>query len=166
MKSLLQTLLQRPIAVTMVLIALVAVGILSFTYIPVSFMPEIDIPRITVQMSEPGASVSEVEQQMITPMRYELSQVAGLKEIETQSRMDGGSISLSFEPGSNMSLLFIDVNEKIDRAMSAGMPKNMERPKVIKASAMDIPAFYVDVTLKEKGERRAWRNFPVWCAMS
>jgi multidrug efflux pump subunit AcrB len=151
MKSLLQTLLQRPIAVTMVLIVLVAVGILSFTYIPVSFMPEIDIPRITVQMSEPGASVSEVEQQMITPMRYELSQVAGLKEIETQSRMDGGSISLSFEPGSNMSLLFIDVNEKIDRAMSAGMPKNMERPKVIKASAMDIPAFYVDVTLKEKG---------------
>ena len=127
----LRTLIHRPIAVTMVLIALVAVGILALTYIPVSLMPEIDIPRITVQMSNPGASVSEVEQQMVTPMRYQLSQVAGLKDIETVSRMDAGTI-----------------NEKIDRAMNS-MPKDMERPKVVKASAMDIPAFYVDVVEQE-----------------
>ena len=144
----LQTLIHRPIAVTMVLIALVAVGILALTYIPVSLMPEIDIPRITVQMSNPGASVSEVEQQMVTPMRYQLSQVAGLKDIETVSRMDAGTITLYFEPGTDMDLLFIDVNEKIDRAMNS-MPKDMERPKVVKASAMDIPAFYVDVVEQE-----------------
>ncbi len=140
-------LLHRPIAVSMVLIAMVAVGILSFAYIPVSLMPEIDIPRITVQLSNPGASVTEIEQQMVTPMRHQLSQVAGLKDIETQSRMDAGSITLSFEPGSDMDLLFIDVNEKIDRAMNT-MPKDMARPKVIKASAMDIPAFYIDITKK------------------
>lgn len=140
----LRTLIHRPIAVTMVLIALMAVSILALTYIPVSLMPEIDIPRITVQMSNPGVSVSEVEQQMITPMRYQLSQVAGLKNIETVSKMDAGTITLNFEPGTDMDLLFIDVNEKIDRAMNS-MPKDMERPKVVKASAMDIPAFYVDV---------------------
>lgn len=144
----LRTLIHRPIAVTMVLIALVAVGILALTYIPVSLMPEIDIPRITVQLSNPGASVSEVEQQMVTPMRYQLSQVAGLKDIETVSRMDAGTITLYFEPGTDMDLLFIDVNEKIDRAMNS-MPKDMERPKVVKASAMDIPAFYVDVVEKK-----------------
>lgn len=144
----LRVLIHRPIAVTMVLIALVAVGILALTYIPVSLMPEIDIPRITVQMSNPGASVSEVEQQMVTPMRYQLSQVAGLKDIETVSRMDAGTITLYFEPGTDMDLLFIDVNEKIDRAMNS-MPKDMERPKVVKASAMDIPAFYVDVVEQE-----------------
>ena len=143
----LRVLIHRPIAVTMVLIALVAVGVLALTYIPVSLMPEIDIPRITVQMSNPGASVSEVEQQMVTPMRYQLSQVAGLKDIETASRMDAGTITLYFEPGTDMDLLFIDVNEKIDRAMNS-MPKDMERPKVVKASAMDIPAFYVDVVEK------------------
>ncbi len=140
-------LLHRPIAVSMVLIAITAVGILALTYIPVSLMPEIDIPRITVQLSNPGASVTEVEQQMVTPLRYQLSQVAGLKDIETQSKMDAGSITLKFEPGSDMDLLFIDVNEKIDRTMN-NMPKDMSRPKVIKASAMDIPAFYIDVTQK------------------
>ncbi len=138
-------LLHRPIAVSMILIAVVAVGVLSLKYIPVSLMPEIDIPRITVQMSNPGASVTEIEQQMVTPMRNQLSQVAGLKDIESQSRMDAGSITLSFEPGTDMDLLFIDVNEKIDRAMNI-MPRDMVRPKVIKASAMDIPAFYIDIT--------------------
>ncbi len=123
----LRALIHRPIAVTMVLIALVAVGILALTYIPVSLMPEIDIPRITVQMSNPGASVSEVEQQMVTPMRYQLSQVAGLKDIEAVSRMDAGTITLYSEPGTDMDLLFIDVNEKMDRAINS-MPKDMERP--------------------------------------
>ena len=123
----LRALIHRPIAVTMVLIALVAVGILALTYIPVSLMPEIDIPRITVQMSNPGASVSEVEQQMVTPMRYQLSQVAGLKDIEAVSRMAAGTITLYSEPGTDMDLLFIDVNEKMDRAINS-MPKDMERP--------------------------------------
>lgn len=123
----LRALIYRPIAVTMVPIALVAVGILALTCIPVSLMPEIDIPRITVQMSNPGASVSEVEQQMVTPMCYQLSQVAGLKDIEAVLRMDAGTITLYFEPGTDMDLLFIDVNEKMDRAINS-MPKDMERP--------------------------------------
>lgn len=143
----LRQLLHRPIAVSMTLIAISALGILSLSYLPVSLMPEIDVPRITVQITSPGASVNEIEQQMVTPMRYQLSQVAGLKDIETLSRMDAGIITLTFDPGSDMDLLFIDVNEKIDRAMNA-MPKDMGRPKVVKASAMDIPAFYIDISDK------------------
>ncbi len=146
----LKNLIHRPIAVSMILIAITAIGVLAFTHIPVSLMPEIDIPLITVQMSKPGASVEEIEQQLVTPMRNRLSQVAGLKEMESQSRMDAGTVTLTFEPGSNMDLLFIDVNEKIDRAMGS-MPDDMSRPKVIKASAMDIPAFYIDITPKNEG---------------
>lgn len=134
----LKNLLHRPIAVTMILIALVAIGVLSLTYIPVSLMPQIDIPRITVQCVKTGASVTEIEQQMINPLRQQLSQVAGLKDIESQSRIDAGTITMTFEPGADMDILFIEVNEKIDRAMNS-LPKDMERPKIIKASAMDIP---------------------------
>ena len=146
----LKNIIHRPIAVTMVLIAITAIGILAFTHLPVSLMPQIDIPLITVQMSSPGLSVKEIEQSMVNPMRQNLSQVAGLKEIESQSRMDAGTITLTFEPGANMDLLFIDVNEKIDRAMGS-MNNGMSRPKVIKASAMDIPAFYIDITPKILG---------------
>lgn len=148
----LKNLLHRPIAVTMILIATVAIGVLSLIYIPVSLMPQIDIPRITVQCVKTGASVTEIEQQMINPLRQQLSQVAGLKDIESQSRIDAGTITMTFEPGADMDILFIEVNEKIDRAMNS-LPKDMERPKIIKASAMDIPAFYVDVYYKDKAAK-------------
>ncbi|MDD6783579.1 MAG: efflux RND transporter permease subunit [Prevotellaceae bacterium] len=138
-------LLHRPIAVTMVLVAVVALGFLAMERIPVSLMPDIDIPRITVRLSLPGSSAREVERQIVTPMRRQLAQVTGLKDIESSARLDGGTITLSFSPGSDMSLLFIEVNEKIDRAMNS-MPKDMERPKVMKMGALDIPAFYVDIT--------------------
>lgn len=139
------SLLHRPIAVTMIIIAIVTLGILALGKIPVSLMPDIDIPRITIQMTSPGASAREVEQGMVGPMRQQLSQVVGLKDIESTSQIDGGTITMSFEPGSDMSLTFIEVNEKIDRAMGS-MPKEMERPKVMKIGALDIPAFYIDIS--------------------
>lgn len=141
----LRTLLHRPIAVTMTLIAIVTLGVLAFDRIPVSLMPDIDVPRIVVQMAAQGSSAREIEQRMVKPMRQQLSQVTGLQNIESTSRTDAGTVTLSFSPGTDMSMSFIEVNEKIDRAMSS-MPKDMERPKVMKIGALDIPAFYIDVT--------------------
>ena len=132
----LRTILHRPIAVTMALIAIVTLGVLSLGRIPVSLMPDIDVPRIVVQLTAQGSSAREIEQRLVKPMRQQLSQVTGLKEIESTSRTDAGVICLSFSPGSDMSLLFIEVNEKIDRAMSI-MPKDMERPKVMKTGAIN-----------------------------
>ena len=141
----LKIILRRPIAVTMCIIALTVIGILSLRHIPVSLMPDIDIPQITVQVSMPGYSAQEVEQNVVSPLRGRLMQVAGITDIRSESRMDAGSVRMTFEPGSNVNLLFIEVNEKVDRAMNQ-MPKEMERPKVMKASAMDIPAFFLDLT--------------------
>ena len=143
-------LLQRPIAVTMSVIALVVIGLVAFRYIPVSLMPDIDIPQITVQVSYTGASVREVDNKVLKPLKSQLMQVVGLKKIRSEARTDAGTIYMNFEPGSRIDLLFIEVNEKIDRAMSS-MPKEVERPKVLKASATDIPAFYLNLTLKEEG---------------
>ena len=140
----LRRIIDRPIAVTMCLIALVVMGTLALRYIPVSLMPDIDIPQITVQASLPGYSAQEVERKVVASLRGQLMQVAGMKDIRSESRLDAGNIVMTFEPGSNIDLLFIEVNEKIDRAMNS-MPKEMERPKVMKASAMDIPAFYLDM---------------------
>lgn len=138
-------LLRRPIAVTMCIIALCVTGMLSLHYIPVSLMPDIDIPEITIQVSMPGYSAQEVEGGIVSPLKGRLMQVAGVTDIRTESRMDAGSIRMTFEPGSNVDLLFIEVNEKIDRAMNQ-MPREMDRPRVMKASAMDIPAFFLDLT--------------------
>lgn len=131
----------------MIVIAVVVMGIFGIKSIPVSLMPAIDIPQVTVQADVPGYSVQEIEKNIVAPLRSQLSHVPGVKSITSDSRMDVGSIFLKFEPGADMNMLFIEVNEKIDMAMGS-MPKEVDRPKVIKASATDIPAFYLDVAFK------------------
>lgn len=140
-------LIRRPVAVTMIVIAVIVMGIFAIKSIPVSLMPAIDIPQVTVQTDVPGYSVQEIEKKIVAPLRSQLSHVPGVKSITSDSRMDVGSIFLKFEPGADMNMLFIEVNEKIDMAMGS-MPKDVDRPKVIKASATDIPAFYLDVAFK------------------
>ena len=61
-------LLHRPIAVTMCLIALVVMGCLALRYIPVSLMPDIDVPQITVQANMPGYSAREIDRDVISPL--------------------------------------------------------------------------------------------------
>ena len=62
-------LIHRPVAVTMILIALVVIGIVGIKNIPVSLMPDIDIPQITVQESMSGCSAQEMEKRVIAPLR-------------------------------------------------------------------------------------------------
>lgn len=144
----LRLLIRRPIAVSMCVLAIVIVGILSLRHLPVSLMPAIDIPQITVHTSYPGASVRQVEGRVTGTLRGQLSQVPGLKDISSESRMDASTVKLTFEPGTDMDLMFIEVGERIDRTMS-WLPKEIERPKAVKASAMDIPAFFLDISLKD-----------------
>lgn len=142
-------LIKRPVGVSMVLTAIAVVAVLAMRSIPVSLMPDIDVPQITVQAVCPGVSATEVEETYTRPLRQQLLQTAGLKDMRSESRMDAGTIRLAFEPGSDMDIIFIEVNEKVDRAMRF-LPKDAERPKVMKAGAMDIPAFYLDMTLKDE----------------
>lgn len=145
-------LMKRPIAVTMILVAIMVIGMIGIRNMPVSLMPDMDVPQVMVQASMPGYSAQEMEQKVIAPLRLNLSRVAGVKSVNSDSRMGKGSVLMKFEPGANMDMFFIEVNEKVDLTM-AHLPKEMERPKIIKASAMDIPAFYLDISIKDE---RAW----------
>ncbi|MFI3322337.1 MAG: efflux RND transporter permease subunit [Rikenellaceae bacterium] len=138
-------LIERPIAVSMSCIAIIVLGFVAMSYLPVSLMPDIDIPQITVQVSDPGASVREIDA-IVKPIKNQLTQVVGLKTITTEARSDAGTIFMTFEPGNNIDITFIEVNERIDRSMSN--LTDIERPKVLKASATDIPAFYMNLTVK------------------
>ena len=140
-------LIRRPIAVLMAFTACFIIGLVTYSTLPVSLLPDIAIPEITVQLSAANTSACELENTMVKPLRGQLIQVSTLKDIHSESRDGAGIIRLSFEFGTNTDLAFIEVNEKIDAAMNF-LPKETERPKVIKASATDIPVFYLNLTLK------------------
>lgn len=123
------------------------VGLVTYFTLPVSLLPDIAIPEITVQVSVQNTSARELENTVVKPLRQQLIQVAKLKDMNSETRDGAGIIRLNFDYGTNTDLAFIEVNEKIDAAMNY-LPKDTERPKVIKASATDIPVFYLNLTLK------------------
>src|SRR5574344_1216714 len=146
-------LLNKPIAVTMTFIAIMIVGLVSTTRIPVSLMPDVAIPEITVQISEANTSARELENSVVRPIRQQLMQVAHLDDIKSETTDGNGTIKLKFNYGTNIDFAFIEVNEKVDRAMNY-LPRSIGRPRIIKASVGDIPVFYLNLTLKQDSKVR------------
>lgn len=144
-------LLQRPIAVLMAFTACFIVGLVTYFTIPVSLLPDIAIPEITVQVSGQNTSARELENTVVKSIRQQLTQVANLRDIHSETRDGAAIIRLNFDFGTNTDLAFIEVNEKIDAAMNY-LPREIERPRVIKASATDIPVFCLNLTLKKEKE--------------
>lgn len=146
--SMVKFLIERPIAVLMAFTACFILGLVTYFTLPISLLPDIAIPEITVQVSGLNTSARELENTVMRPLRQQLTQVSTLKDMTSETHDGNGLIRLSFEYGTNTDLAFIEVNEKIDGAMNY-LPKETERPKVIKASATDIPVFYLNLTLKD-----------------
>ncbi|MDR2382913.1 MAG: efflux RND transporter permease subunit [Prevotellaceae bacterium] len=139
--------IQRPTSVMMVFTAFFIMGIITYMNIPVSLLPDIAIPEITVQISGQNASARELENTVVRSVRQQLMQVSKLRDIRSETRDGNAVIFLTFEYGANTDLAFIEVNEKIDAAMNY-LPREFERPRVIKASATDIPVFNLNLTLR------------------
>jgi multidrug efflux pump subunit AcrB len=131
----------------LVFIALFILGIITYMTLPVSLLPDIAIPEITVQVSGQNASARELENTVVRPLRQQLMQVGKLRDIRSETRDGNAVVYMSFEYGADTDLSFIEVNEKIDAAMNY-LPREIERPRVIKASATDIPVFNLDLTLR------------------
>jgi multidrug efflux pump subunit AcrB len=146
----LRTLLDRPVSVTMMLLVVVVLGIVSTRLLPVSLIPDVDIPYITVQASSSQMSAREMDESVMKPLRQQLMQVNGLEDITTESRDGSGTIKMTFSHGCDMDYVFVEVNEKIDRSMSS-LPE-IDRPKVMKASATDIPAFYINMIPRDDSD--------------
>jgi multidrug efflux pump subunit AcrB len=132
----------------MAFLAMVIIGVITYFTLPVSLLPDIPIPDITVQVSMPNSSAREVENTVATSLRRHLMQVTRLRDIKSETRDGSAQVNLRFDYGTNINLAFIEVNEKIDAAMNT-MPRDLERPRVIKASATDLPVFYLNLTLKD-----------------
>ena len=158
-------LLHRPIAVFMAFTACFIIGIVTYKTLPISLLPDIAIPEITVQVTGENTSARELENTVMRTLRSQLMQVGRLEDLRSETRDGIGLIRLRFEYGTNTDLAFIEVNEKTDAAMSY-LPRNTQRPKVIKASATDIPVLYLNLTatsdeLQATSSSSEWHSSPV-----
>lgn len=140
----LKKLIDRPVAVTMAMLVFIVLGAVSMRLLPVSLIPDVDIPYVSVQISAPDMSARELDESVVKPLRQQLMQMNDLSDMVCSARDGSADMRLTFGYGSDADYLFIEVNEKIDRTMPS-LP-SIDRPRVLKADATDIPAFYVNVT--------------------
>ena len=138
--------IQRPISVFVAFLSCFIIGLVTYKTLPVSLLPDIDIPEITIHVTKENTSARELENTTIKVLRDQLMQTTGLDDIYSEAKNESGIIRLRFTHGTKTDLAFIEVNEKIDMAMSR-LPKSTPRPIVIKSNASDIPILYLNITL-------------------
>ncbi len=148
-------LINRPIAVFMTTLVFIMLGLVAMLNIPSALMPDIPIPEITVKLSHPNTSARDLETNITRPLRNQLLQVSNLRDIQTETRDGFATFKLYFDYGTNTDFAFIETNEKIDASLNQ-LPRNLDRPKVIKASATDIPILNITVTPKERGSEKEY----------
>lgn len=141
-------LIHRPIAVTMAFLALLLIGLATTTSLPVSLMPDIDIPVVSVRVSSGDMPARQLENTIIKSLRSILKEVNHVEEMKSETRDGTAWIELRFRHGTPIDLASVEVNEKVDKAMNL-FPQDMQRPEVIRASASDIPVFYLMVYQKD-----------------
>lgn len=123
-------------------------GLLAAGQLPVGLLPEVGIPRLSVQVTYPNAAARTLETSVVRPLRTALLQTNGLTDIQSRTREESAVLELDFPFGTDPDLAFIEVNEKVDRAMSQ-LPRDLERPRVLATDIGDIPVVQVSVSLAD-----------------
>jgi multidrug efflux pump subunit AcrB len=141
-------LIHRPVAVIMAFLALLLIGIATTTNLPVSLMPDIDIPVVSIRVSSSEMPARQLENTVVKTLRSLLKEVNNVEEMKSETRDGSAWIELRFRYGTPIDLASVEVNEKVDKAMNS-LPRAFQRPEVIRASASDIPVFYLMVNQKK-----------------
>jgi len=138
-------LIKRPVAVFSIVVAVLILGWVAMQKLPVSLLPDIEIPRISIRVNYNGHSAGEIENNIVKPLRNALAQTAHLKDMETLTQDGSAVLQLFFDFGTATSYAFLEVNEKIDATLDQ-LPKDLPFPKVIKATAGDVPVYNLLLT--------------------
>ncbi len=129
---------KRPVSVTIIILALIGLGIYFGGQVNVELFPKLDIPMVSVTTLYPGAGPEEVEEQVTRPLEESLGTVGNLKKISSTSQENISTVILEFEYGTNMTETVADVREKIDEAKMR-LPEDAKPPVVTKADPSASP---------------------------
>ena len=127
-----KTSIQNPVFATMVMVALMVLGLFAYRGLPLESMPNVEIPFAWVEVQYPGASPEQVENDITRPMEDAINTVSGIKTIRSNSWEGRAGISLEFQLSTNMDKAMQEVRDNIGR-VRPGFPKEAKEPFVIRA---------------------------------
>lgn len=141
--------IKRPVFATMMMVALVVLGIVSYRRLAIDEYPDVTYPTITVQTSYPGASPEVMMRQVSKPMEEALNTVQGIKEINSNSYEGGSQVRLSFNLGVDIGVAQQDVQAKVAR-IRRSLPPNIEDPIIQHFDPNDSPIMSLALQSSER----------------
>jgi multidrug efflux pump len=140
--------IRRPVATTLLTLGVALAGAVAFTLLPVSPLPQVDMPTISVQASLPGASPETMATAVATPLERQLGRIAGVTEMTSSSSQGNARVTLQFDLSRNIDGAARDVQAAINAAraqLPTGMPGN---PTYRKVNPADAPIMILSLTSK------------------
>ncbi len=138
----------RPVATTLLTIGIAMAGILAFAKLPVSPLPQVDFPTISVQAMLPGANPETVATSVASPLERHLGQIAGVTEMTSKSSTGQASITLQFDVERDIDGAARDVEAAINAAR-ADLPTSLRsNPTYRKVNPADTPILILALTSK------------------
>ena len=135
--------IRRPVMATLLMVALLVFGIIAYRSLPVSELPSVDFPTISVTASLPGASPETMAAAVATPLESQFSTIAGLDSVTSTSAQGSTSITLQFSLDRNIDAAAQDVQSAIAAAASKLPPDMPTPPSFRKVNPADFAIFYI-----------------------
>ncbi|HFI9560433.1 TPA: multidrug efflux RND transporter permease subunit MdtC [Yersinia enterocolitica] len=138
--------IQRPVATTLLTLAITLSGVIGFSLLPVSPLPQVDYPVIMVSASMPGADPETMASSIATPLERALGRIAGVNEMTSTSSLGSTRIILQFDLSRDINGAARDVQAALNAAQSllpSGMPN---RPTYRKMNPSDAPIMIMTLT--------------------
>ncbi len=144
--------IKRPVFATMMMVALVVLGIVSYQRLAIDEYPDVTYPTINVSVSYAGASPEVIMRQVAKPLEEALNTVQGIKEINSSSSQGRGNVRVTFNLGVDIGIAQQDVQAKVSR-IRRSLPPNIDEPVIQHFDPNDSPIMSVAMQSNERGIR-------------
>ena len=137
--------IHRPVATTLVMMGILLFGLLAYRSLPVSDLPNVDYPVITVRASLPGAGPETMAASVATPLEKQFSTIAGLDAMTSNSTLGSTNITLQFGLDRDIDAAAQDVQAAIAQTLRQ-LPQGILPPSYQKSNPSDSPILFYALT--------------------
>ncbi|MGA6136321.1 multidrug efflux RND transporter permease subunit [Acinetobacter dispersus] len=136
----------RPVATTLLMLALFFSGLLVWRLLPVSALPQVDYPIIQIYTFQPGANPDTVQRTISSPLEREMGKIAGLKQMSSNSSVGASVITLQFELSAELGIVEQEVQSALSTA-SSKLPSDLPTPPIYrKVNPADVPVITLAIS--------------------
>lgn len=143
--KLVNTSVKRPVGVIMIVLAIIALGVVSVRSLPINLFPKIELPVAVVATTYEDAAPQEVENLISRPIESAVSSVEGIETVQSQSQAGSSIVLMMFESGVDLDQALLDVRANIDKVKGA-LPDGAGDPSVLQFSPDQMPIMWVGLT--------------------